>query len=228
MNRLSGSAVKRNTCVLCAKLLRSRLCLGDPGMNVQGYALFDTVIGTAAIAWSPHGIVATRLPERDKREVRARMRERFPDTAETTPPPAVQSVIDNIVSHMAGDSCDLMDAKLDLDGVPDFHRRVYDATRAIPPGETLSYGDVAEKLDSPGGARAVGQALGQNPFPIIVPCHRVLGANGKVGGFSAKGGTATKMRLLNIEGAKVSHTPVLFDQLPLVAPPRRPRAKQPR
>jgi methylated-DNA-[protein]-cysteine S-methyltransferase len=125
---------------------------------------------------------------------------------------------------MDGAPKDLLDAKLDLDRIPDFHRRVYDVTRAIPPGQTLSYGEVAEKLDAPGAARAVGQALGANPFPIIVPCHRVLGAGGKVGGFSARGGTTTKMRLLNIEGAKVSQSPALFDQLPLVAPPRKPRA----
>lgn len=194
-------------------------------MSAQGFALFDTAIGTAAIAWGERGIVATRLPESDKAGVRARMRERFPDASESAPPPTVQRVIDDIVAHMAGDARELLDAKIDLEGVPDFHVRVYEVTRAIPPGQTLSYSEVAEKLDSPGAARAVGQALGQNPFPIIVPCHRVLGSNGKVGGFSARGGTATKMRLLNIEGAKVKQEPTLFDQLPLVAPPQRKKRR---
>jgi methylated-DNA-[protein]-cysteine S-methyltransferase len=85
--------------------------------------------------------------------------------------------------------------------VPEFHRRVYDVARTIPPGATLTYGDIAARLGEPGSARAVGQALGRNPFPIIVPCHRVLAANGQLGGFSATGGSATKRRLLTIEGA---------------------------
>jgi methylated-DNA-[protein]-cysteine S-methyltransferase len=196
---------------------------------MQGFALFKTAIGTAAVAWGPRGIIGAQLPERDAAAVRADMHRRFPDAAEAPPPPAVQPVIDDIVALMDGAPKDLLDAKLDLDRIPDFHRRVYDITRAIRPGQTLSYGEVAEKLDAPGAARAVGQALGANPFPIIVPCHRVLGAGGKVGGFSARGGTTTKMRLLNIEGAKVDQSPALFDRLPLVAPPRRPRAaKQPR
>ena len=93
----------------------------------------------------------------------------------------------------------------------------------------MTYGEVAEKLDAPGAARAVGQALGANPFPIIVPCHRVLAAGGKTGGFSAPGGTTTKMRMLTIEGAKVNRAPSLFEDLPLVAPQRRSRgAPRPR
>ena len=90
-----------------------------------------------------------------------------------------------------------------MDGVPEFHRRVYEAARAIPPGNTLSYGDIAKRVGAPGAARAVGQALGRNPFPIVVPCHRVLAAGGKIGGFSAQGGVATKRRMLAIEGARV-------------------------
>lgn len=191
---------------------------------MQSFALFETAIGTAAVAWGPRGIIGAQLPELGATAVRADMRRRFPDAKEATPPAAVQHVIDDIVALMNGKPKNLRDAKLDLERIPDFHRRVYDVTRAIPPGQTLSYGEVAEKLDAPGAARAVGQALGANPFPIIVPCHRVLGAGGRVGGFTARGGTTTKMRLLNIEGAKVGQLPALFDQLPLVAPPRRPRA----
>lgn len=193
-------------------------------MTTQGFALFQTAIGTAAVAWGPYGIVGSQLPEPSPAEARAHMHRRFPEAAEAPPPNAVQSVIDDIVALMGGEAKDLLNADLDMDGIPDFHRRVYDVARAIPPGETLTYGEVAEKLDAPGAARAVGQALGQNRFPIIVPCHRILGAGGKVGGFTARGGTTTKMRLLNIEGAKVNQAPVLFDQLPLLAPPRKPRA----
>jgi methylated-DNA-[protein]-cysteine S-methyltransferase len=193
-------------------------------MTADGFTLFDTAIGTCAIAWGPRGVVGVCLPAGSPDEARARMRKRTPDAPETAPPPVVKRAIADITALMKGEPLDLLDVELDLDGVPDFHRRVYDVARAIPPGQTLTYGEVAEKLESPGAARAVGAALGANPFPIIVPCHRVLGAGGKVGGFSAPGGTTTKMRMLNIEGAKVQQAPALFDQLPLVAPPRRPRA----
>ena len=86
-----------------------------------------------------------------------------------------------------------------MEGVPPFHRRVYEAAREIPPGDTLSYGAIANRIGSPGSARAVGQALGRNPFAIVVPCHRVVAANGKLGGFSANGGVTTKANLLALE-----------------------------
>ncbi len=189
----------------------------------QGFTLFDTAIGTCAIAWGERGILAAQLPEDDKAQSRARMRKRFPSASESEPSLEVRRAIDEIVALMQGEKRDLLDVTLDLDGIPDFHRRVYEVARAIPPGQTLTYGEVAEKLASPGAARAVGQALGANPFPIIVPCHRVLAASGKTGGFSAPGGTTTKMRMLTIEGAKVDQVPSLFHQLPLMAPPRPPR-----
>ena len=151
------------------------------------------------------------------------MRRRFPEAEEARPPSQIRRVIEDIAALFRGEPKDLRDAGLDLYGIPDFHRKVYDVTRAIPPGQTLTYGEVAEKLNAPGSARAVGQALGANRFPIIVPCHRVLGSGGKVGGFTARGGTTTKMRLLNIEGAKVNERPFLFSDLPLAAPPRKPR-----
>jgi methylated-DNA-[protein]-cysteine S-methyltransferase len=103
---------------------------------------------------------------------------------------------------LRGEARDLSAIALDMDGLPSFQRRVYEAARAIPPGETLSYGEVAARLGAPGSARAVGQALGRNPFAIVVPCHRVLAAGGKAGGFSANGGVATKLRLLALEGAR--------------------------
>ncbi len=102
---------------------------------------------------------------------------------------------------MHGQPVDLTPVALDMEGVPPFYRRVYDIARTIPPGRTLTYGDVAIKLGDPTNARAVGQALGRNPFPIVVPCHRVLAAHGSIGGFSASGGAATKRRMLMIEGA---------------------------
>jgi methylated-DNA-[protein]-cysteine S-methyltransferase len=108
------------------------------------------------------------------------------------------------VALLDGDRRDLIDIPLDFDdSVPEFHRRVYEVARTIGPGRTLSYGEIAARVGEPDAARAVGQALGRNPIPIIVPCHRVLAANGGTGGFSAPGGTATKLQLLAIEGARL-------------------------
>jgi methylated-DNA-[protein]-cysteine S-methyltransferase len=103
-----------------------------------------------------------------------------------------------------------------MEGVPEFHRRVYELALQIPRGQTLTYGEIANRLGEPGSARAVGQALGANPFAPVVPCHRVLAAGAKLGGFSAQGGLATKLRVLAIEGARVTEaqTPDLFDDEP--------------
>ena len=170
-------------------------------MTGRGFTLFDTPIGRCGVAWGPRGIAGVQLPEAGARETRARMRRRFPDAREAAPPPDVRRVLDAIAALLQGEESDLSGIALDMDGVSPFHRRVYEVARTIPPGSTLSYGDVAARLGAPGSARAVGQALGRNPFAIVVPCHRVLAAGGRAGGFSANGGVATKLRLLSIEGA---------------------------
>jgi methylated-DNA-[protein]-cysteine S-methyltransferase len=172
-------------------------------MMASGLALFDTAIGRCGVAWGGHGVAGIQLPEASDRDTLARMFHRFPTAAELVPPPEVQVVIDRISALLRGETSDLGTVALDMDGVPEFHRRVYEAARAIPPGKTLSYGDIAKRVGAPGAARAVGQALGRNPFPIVVPCHRVLAAGGKIGGFSAQGGVATKRRMLAIEGARL-------------------------
>jgi len=136
------------------------------------------------------------------------------------PPDVVQRVIADIVALLGGEPRDLTHVTIDTDGMADLNRGVYDIARTIPPGATLSYGEIAERLGDRSLARDVGQALGQNPIPIIVPCHRVLAAGGKVGGFSAPGGVVTKLRLLTIEGAQ-PNGPTLFDRLPLHPPRRR-------
>jgi methylated-DNA-[protein]-cysteine S-methyltransferase len=173
-------------------------------MNAFGWTLFDTTIGRCGIAWSGRGVVGVQLPEANERATRARLLQNFPDAREAPPPPAVRRALDGIVALLRGEASDLAAVELDMDGVPPFHRCVYDAARKIPPGATLSYGDIAARLGAPGAARAVGQALGHNPFAIIVPCHRVLAAGGKVGGFSANGGVTTKRRLLAIEDAQAN------------------------
>ena len=176
-----------------------------------GFALFDTAIGRCGIAWSGRGVAGVQLPEAREAATRARVLQRFPGSREAPPPPEVRRALQGIVALLRGEPSELEAMALDMDGVPPFHRRVYEVARTIPPGATLSYGDIAARLSTPGSARAVGQALGRNPFAIVVPCHRVLAAGGKVGGFSANGGITTKLRLLSIEGAKTSSQPALFD-----------------
>lgn len=192
-------------------------------MTGPSYALFDTAIGICAIAWGDAGVRALQLPEGSAEAARMRLERRFPEAAEATPPADVERVITEIVALLSGEPRDLRDVVLDMTGVPEFHRRVYDVARAIPPGSTLTYGEIAARLGQPQAAREVGQALGANPFPIVVPCHRVLAAGGKTGGFSAHGGVETKLRMLSIEQARVGNAPSLFDDLPLMAPPQNRR-----
>ena len=169
-------------------------------MHSSAYALFETAIGRCGIAWGDRGVVGVQLPESGgEARTRARILRRFPDFHEASPPPEVQEAIDGIVDLLHGEASDLSAVALDMDGVPEFNRRVYGAARTIPPGETLTYGEVAARLGDRGAARDVGRALAQNPFALIVPCHRVLAAGGGIGGFSAAGGVTTKRRLLAIE-----------------------------
>jgi methylated-DNA-[protein]-cysteine S-methyltransferase len=194
--------------------------MGERGSRNPGFALFDTAIGRCGILWSERGIVGVQFPEGSEPATRKRLLRRHPNACETIPPDSVRRTIEDIVALLRGERRDLGGAVLDWGAVPDFNRRVYDVARAIPPGSTLSYGEVAERLGDRNLARDVAQALGQNPFPIVVPCHRVMAAGGKTGGFSAPGGVRTKLRLLSIERAQPGG-PTLFADLPLAASPRR-------
>jgi methylated-DNA-[protein]-cysteine S-methyltransferase len=180
-------------------------------MTSHHFAIFDTAIGRCGIIWGPRGINGVQLPMESEDKTRNRIRQRHGEIAEASPPADVQSAIDGIVELLAGKPNDLAEIVLDLDGVPAFNRGVYDIARTIPPGKTLTYGDIARRLGGVELSREVGQALGRNPCPIVVPCHRVLAAGGKPGGFSANGGVVTKLKMLAIEGAVVNHTPSLFD-----------------
>lgn len=162
-------------------------------------ALFSTSLGTCATVWSSAGITGLALPERSTGALLGRLTAQFGDPERAEPEPWVQKVIDDIATLLRGECTDLTAVPLDMSAVPPFHQRVYHAAREVPFGRTVTYGQLATRLDSPGAARAVGQALGRNPFAIIVPCHRVLAASGKLGGFTAHGGTTTKQRLLSIE-----------------------------
>ena len=180
-------------------------------MGARGFTLFDTAIGRCGIVWGERGIVGVQLPEGPDAATRARLLRRFPAARESAPPGGVQRAVDAVVALLRGEKRDLSGVVLDMERVPAFHRLVYDAARTIPPGSTRSYGEIAAQLGMPGAARAVGQALGRNPFAIVVPCHRVLAAGGRPGGFSARGGITTKLRMLAIEGARPNGQGALFD-----------------
>ncbi|MGI9147312.1 MAG: methylated-DNA--[protein]-cysteine S-methyltransferase [Chloroflexota bacterium] len=166
--------------------------------TAHGFALFETTIGTCAVAWNDHGLTSVQLPGASHA-----LRRRASVASEVVPPPAIQSTIDAMVGLLEGKPSDLSCVGLDMAGISEFDRCVYAVARTIPPGATLSYGDIAARLGEPAwpAARNVGQALGRNPFPIVVPSHRVVAAGGKLGGFSGPGGLKTKLRLLSIEAA---------------------------
>ena len=180
-------------------------------MSEIAFTLFDTVLGRCGVAWGEAGIVGVRLPDSSDAKARAGFKARFPGAEEREPTPEIFSAIQRVRGLLTGVKDDLADIVLDMGALSDFQRAVYAIGRAIPPGQTLTYGEVARRLGDPMAARAVGEAMGRNPFPIIMPCHRVQGVDGKLGGFSAPGGGVTKLRLLEIEGA------TSVDSLPLFA-----------
>lgn len=181
-------------------------------LNESGCTLFDTPIGACGIAWRAGGIVGVQLPEADAAGTRARLLKYTGALPQAEPPAWVQADIEAIQALLRGEPRDLHEIHLDMSGVSDFHRRVYAITWRIPPGATRTYGEIAAELGNKGLARAVGHALGLNPFAPVVPCHRVLAAGRKPGGFSAHGGAATKLRMLAIEGALPPPEPTLFDE----------------
>ncbi len=174
-------------------------------------ALFDTAIGRCGIAWGGRGVIGVQLPERALSATRTRLLRHCPNADEIDPPKPIARAIEDIQALMRGERKTLRAVQLDMSRVAEFNARVYETARAIPPGVTRTYGEIARAIGEPDGARAVGQALGRNPFPIIVPCHRVVGANDKLVGFSANGGIATKLKMLKIEGWK-ANAPTLFDE----------------
>ncbi|MEH2511755.1 methylated-DNA-[protein]-cysteine S-methyltransferase [Nitrobacteraceae bacterium AZCC 1564] len=192
-----------------------------------GFALFDTEIGRCGVAWGEHGLLGVQLPETNDAQTRARIQQKAPGAQEASPPPNIQHACDAMARLLKGEKSDLSFITVDQSHIPEFNRKVYDVARTIQPGETLTYGDIAMRLGDKLLARAIGQALGQNPFPIVIPCHRVLAANGKTGGFSANGGVTTKFRMLAIEGAKIAQkdedSPMLFDPGLSIAPRRQRR-----
>lgn len=183
-------------------------------MSAIGYTMFQSAIGDCAVAWSKAGIVALQLPESGPAATRRRLLRGLPDIEQTEPPGDVKAAIDGVARLLAGEPVELSTAPLDLADVPEFNRRVYEEIRTIPAGTTRSYGEIADALGDRRAAQAVGRALGSNPVAIIVPCHRVVAADGRIGGFSAHGGPATKGRILAIEGlTQHAPQPTLFDDV---------------
>src|SRR4051794_9150362 len=182
----------------------------------MAFALFDTALGLCAIVWGERGARAVSLVEGDAAATRGRLARRYPAATEADPPPPIAAAIAGIKANLDGQRHDFSGVEVDFGDLPSFNRAVYAVASSIPFGSTLSYGDVAQAVGEAGAAQAVGRALGQNPVPVIVPCHRVVAAGGRLGGFSAPGGADTKRRLLAIEAAKFGLGPDLFDP-----PPRR-------
>lgn len=182
-------------------------------MGREEYTIFETRLGTCGLAWGEAGdlrsgpvVTYLQLPERTARLTAARLKERAAVEARNVPG-VITTLIARVRRHLAGETQDFRDVAVDLAGVGAFAREVYAAARQIPAGRTMTYGEVARAIQRPKAARAVGQALARNPIPLIIPCHRVLAAGSRPGGFSAPGGVATKARMLAGEGVAVGGKP---------------------
>ena len=174
-------------------------------------AHFETAHGICAIGWTERGICGFQLPASVLVEAERLARRRMPDAIATKPPQWVQQVMEAAKAYFSGERVDFSKTKLDLAGQNALFLEIYDAVRQLGWGETTTYGALAKRLGKERQvARDVGQAMARNPVPLIVPCHRVLAAGSKVGGFSAPGGAASKLRMLDLEGvaiAKASDAP---------------------
>ena len=184
----------------------------------HGFAMTPTELGVFGVVWTERAIVRTWMHDRTESRTRGQIQRAFPTADEGPPPAGVAAAMADVAALLAGESRALLDADLDMRTIPEFDRRVYELARTVPPGETITYGEIAKALgEEPMRARDVGQALARNPFAPIVPCHRVVAAGGQLGGYSAPGGTSTKRRLLELEGAEiVASMPVqrgLFDDV---------------
>ena len=179
-------------------------------MKQAAYCLFETPLGACGIAWKeqetsriPPVVTFFQLPEATRSLTDTRIAGSSGGRKARVPPPLIAGIIKKVQKHLHGDVQDFLDIVVDLDGAGPFARQVYEAVRKIPAGRTMTYGEIATVMNRPTAARAVGQALGRNPIPLIIPCHRVLAIGNKPGGFSAHGGLETKAKMLEIEGATI-------------------------
>ena len=172
------------------------------------YHVFETELGFAGIAWSGDKITRFRLPDPD----RAAAEKQFGKAEPSEPPPAIAAIVAQAKRYFAGERIDFTPIDLDLSNVDPFRRAVYEALRKVGFGETVTYGELAKRAGAtePQAAQDVGVAMARNPVPLIIPCHRVLAAGGKLGGFSAPGRTVAKERMLALEGVFVGGQPRLL------------------
>ena len=189
-------------------------------MSGRAYTIFDTAIGRCGIAWGDRGIVGVQLPEAREIDTRRRLFQLYPGARETRPDPNVDAAIEGITALLHGDSADFAGVTLDTGAISPFDQRVYQVTRRIPRGETMTYNEIATKLGASGAVRSVTQAIARNPFVVIVPCHRVLEVGGYADKMSPHAGLISKRRLLSIEGTIGAASKTLLDVLLPVAPPR--------
>jgi methylated-DNA-[protein]-cysteine S-methyltransferase len=191
-------------------------------MAGRGYCIFDTGIGRCGIAWGELGVMGVQLPEAREIDTRKRLFQLYPDAREQRPPENIEIAIEGIVTLLRGGDSDLSEIALDMTGIPAFNQRVYTFARGIPRGETRTYAEVASALRASGAVYSVAQAIGRNPFMIIVPCHRVLETGHYADKISPNGGAISKRRLLSVEGTRTTTSKTLFDVLLPVAPSRAP------
>jgi methylated-DNA-[protein]-cysteine S-methyltransferase len=174
-------------------------------MTVEcGYSVFETEAGFAAISWNAKGVTALRLPAGTMEEAERALLRRRPGAKPASPPAQVQAVIDDARRYFAGENIEFTHVPVDFGAQEPFFEHVYAAVRRLGWGETATYGAIAKALGAgPEFAREVGQAMAANPVPLIIPCHRVTAANGRIGGFSAPGGAMSKAHMLGLEGVEV-------------------------
>jgi methylated-DNA-[protein]-cysteine S-methyltransferase len=177
----------------------------ETDQTVINHCVFDTAIGTCGVAWSACGLVAVQLPARDRAATERRLIARCGSSGAAAPPPAIAELTADIGRYLAGERVDFSAVPVDLSSLDPFRRKLYETMRTLPWGTTTTYGALARTigLTQWEGARDVGEAMGRNPVPIVIPCHRVLAAGQKLGGFSAPGGAATKAKLLALEGVRI-------------------------
>lgn len=178
------------------------------GQSAQHYSVFETAGGYCGIAWNDVGITRFQLPTRSLEATERNLLRRLPEAVPGTPSAEITEAIAAVKRYFAGEEVDFSGFALDLSGQDDFFRQIYDAARQVGWGRTTTYGTLAKQLGAgPEAARDVGQAMAKNPVALLIPCHRVLAAGGKVGGFSAPGGSAAKVRMLELEGVHVAPPP---------------------
>ncbi|WP_407157835.1 methylated-DNA--[protein]-cysteine S-methyltransferase [Bradyrhizobium sp. STM 3557] len=182
----------------------------------RGYTVFDTALGRCGIAWSDAGVVGVQLPEAREIETLRHLFRQFPEARELRPPPSIEAAIDGIAAALRGHDVDLTEIDLDMSDVAPFNQRVYDYVRQIPRGETRIYDQIAAHLHVGGALHSVANALAKNPFPLIVPCHRVQGAGNGLDKASPHRGIISGRRLLALEGALPEAGLTLFDALLVV------------